>query len=166
MRDHGEIVAISVRRRGSRSPGAKGVSGLVAGVLLVCGVACGSGNSSPAAPSPAPVATPAPVPAPPPAPTPPPSSVRVVTITSSGVNPGDVQTAVGTRVMFVNNDTIAHDIMGGPDPTRPDCHEIDSVGFLSPGQSRQTAPFERARLCEYHDHSYHSTLFNGRILIQ
>ena len=82
------------------------------------------------------------------------------------MNPGDVQTAVGTRVMFVNNDTIAHDIMGGPDPTRPDCHEIDSVGFLSPGQSRQTAPFERARRCEYHDHSYHSTLFNGRILIQ
>lgn len=92
--------------------------------------------------------------------------MRVVTITASGVNPGDVQTAVGTRVMFVNNDTIAHDIMGGPDPTRPDCHEIDSVGFLSPGQSRQTAPFERARLCEYHDHSYHSTIFNGRILIQ
>jgi len=92
--------------------------------------------------------------------------MRVVTISSSGVNPGEVQTGLGTRVMFVNNDTIAHDIMGGPDPARPDCHEIDSVGFLSPGQSRQTAPFERARLCEYHDHSFHSTVFNGRILIQ
>jgi hypothetical protein len=75
--------------------------------------------------------------------------MRVVTISSGGVNPGEVQTGLGTRVMFVNNDTIAHDIMGGPDPTRPDCHEIDSVGFLSPGQSRQTAPFERSRLCEY-----------------
>lgn len=74
--------------------------------------------------------------------------------------------AVGTRVMFVNNDSIPHDIMGGPDPARPDCHEIDAVGFLTPGQSRQTAPFPQARLCEYHDHSYHSTLFNGRILIQ
>jgi plastocyanin len=162
MPDHGEIVAISVPRPSGRLPGAKAVSSLVAGVLLVCGIACGSGDSSPAAPSPAPAPTSAPAPAPVPAP----PSVRVVTITSSGVNPGDVQTAVGTRVMFVNNDTIAHDIRGGPDPTRPDCHEIDSVGFLSPGQSRQTAPFERARLCEYHDHSYHSTLFNGRILIQ
>ena len=89
-----------------------------------------------------------------------------MTISSSGVSPGDVQTAVGTRVMFVNNDSIPHDIMGGPDPTRPDCHEIDSVGFLTPGQSRQTAPFPHARLCEYHDHSFHSPLFNGRILIQ
>ena len=92
--------------------------------------------------------------------------MRVVTISSGGVNPGEVQTGLGTRVMFLNNDTIAHDIMGGPDPSRPDCHEIDSVGFLSPGQSRQTAPFERSRLCEYHDHSFHSIRFNGRILIQ
>ena len=96
----------------------------------------------------------------------PPPAVRLVTISAGGVAPQEVQTAVGTRVMFINNDTIAHDIMGGPDPTRPDCHEIDSVGFLSPGQSRQTAPFAQARLCEYHDHSFHSTLFNGRILIQ
>ena len=164
MRDHGEIVAIRVRRQVGRLPGAKAVSGLVAGVLVVCCATCGSGDTSPAAPSPVAAPTPAPGPAPAPAPAPP--SVRVVTITSTGVNPGDVQTSVGSRVMFVNNDSIAHDIMGGPDPTRPDCHEIDSVGFLSPGQSRLTAPFERARLCEYHDHSYHSTLFNGRILIQ
>lgn len=155
---------VGVCRSGARLPRAKGVSRFVAGVLLVCAAACGSDYSSPSAPSPAPAATPSPAPAPAPSPAPP--ATRVVTITSSGVNPGDVQTAVGTRVMFVNNDTIAHDIMGGPDPTRPDCHEIDSVGFLSPGQSRQTAPFPQARLCEYHDHSYHSTLFNGRILIQ
>jgi plastocyanin len=89
-----------------------------------------------------------------------------VTISSSGVSPSDVQTAVGTRVMFVNNDSIPHDIMGGPDPARPDCHEIDSVGFLTPGQRRETAPFPQARLCEYHDHSFHSPVFNGRILIQ
>ena len=42
--------------------------------------------------------------------------------------------------MFVNSDVIPHDIMGGPDPNRPDCHEIDAVGFLTPGQSRMTAP--------------------------
>ena len=73
---------------------------------------------------------------------------------------------VGGSVTFVNNDTIPHDIMGGPDPSRPDCHEIDSVAFLTPGQSRQTAPFPSARTCEYHDHSFHSLLFNGRIVIQ
>ena len=151
-------------RSGARLPRAKGVSSFVAAVLLVCATACGSDYDSPSAPSPAPAPAPVPAPAPTPVPAPPP--MRVVTISSSGVTPGEVQTGLGTRVMFVNNDTIAHDIMGGPDPTRPDCHEIDSVGFLSPGQSRQTAPFERARLCEYHDHSFHSTAFNGRILIQ
>jgi hypothetical protein len=90
----------------------------------------------------------------------------VVTISSSGVSPGELETAVGTSVIFVNNDVIPHDIKGGPDPSQPDCREIDSVGFLTPGQSRQTAPFPHARLCEYHDHYYHSPLFGGRILIQ
>ena len=70
------------------------------------------------------------------------------------------------RITFVNNDAIPHDIMGGPDPSRPDCHEIDAVGFLTPGQSRQTAPFERARRCDYHDHAFHSPLFSGRIVIE
>jgi plastocyanin len=90
----------------------------------------------------------------------------VVTITSNGVSPGEIRTAVGSRVTFVNNDSIPHDIMGGPDPARPDCREIDSVGFLTPGQSRMTAPFERARLCEYHDHAFHAPAFNGRIVIE
>ena len=92
--------------------------------------------------------------------------MRVVTISASGVSPGDVETAVGTSVMFINNDNIPHDIKGGPDPSRPDCREIDAVGFLTPGQSRQTAALPEARLCEYHDHYYHSPLFGGRILIQ
>jgi len=165
MSNHGEFVTRGVPGPGRRLPGAKGVSSLVAAALVVCGMACGSGKS-PSAPTAGPAPPPAPLPAPvPPAPVPPPA-VRLVTISAGGVAPQEVQTAVGTRVMFINNDTIAHDIMGGPDPTRPDCHEIDSVGFLSPGQSRQTAPFAQARLCEYHDHSFHSTLFNGRILIQ
>jgi plastocyanin len=90
----------------------------------------------------------------------------VVTIRSTGVTPAEVTTGVGTRVTFVNNDTIPHDIMGGPDPAHPDCREIDSVGFLAPGQSRQTSPFPAARMCEYHDHSFHSPVFNGRILVQ
>lgn len=68
--------------------------------------------------------------------------------------------------MFVNNDAIPHDILGGPDPFTPGCPEIDAVGFLTPGQSRQTAAFDRATTCDYHDHFFHSPLFNGRILIQ
>ena len=67
---------------------------------------------------------------------------------TSGVNPGEVQTGLGTRVMFVNNDTIAHDIMGGPDPTRPDCREIDSVGFSLARPKPADSAVQQARLCE------------------
>jgi hypothetical protein len=73
---------------------------------------------------------------------------------------------VSGRVTFVNNDSIPHDVAGGPDPAHPDCHEIDAVGFLTPGQSRQTAPLPAARICEYHDHGFHSPLFNGLITIR
>jgi hypothetical protein len=73
---------------------------------------------------------------------------------------------VGGTVTFANNDSINHDVAGGPDPEHRDCPEIDAVGFLTPGQSRQTQPFSRARTCEFHDHGFHSPLFNGRIIIQ
>jgi plastocyanin len=104
---------------------------------------------------------PAPGPAPAPAPVPP-----RVTITANGVDPASITVPVGTRVTFVNSDAIPHDIAGGPDPFHPDCRQIDAVGFLTPGQSRQTDPLPDARTCEYHDHGFHSPLFNGRIVIQ
>jgi plastocyanin len=88
-----------------------------------------------------------------------------VTITSTTVSPGEIVVAVGSRVTFVNNDALPHDIQGGPDPSRPDCLEINQVGFLSPGQSRQTAPLPEARTCEYHDHA-HSAHVKGRIVIR
>jgi hypothetical protein len=74
--------------------------------------------------------------------------------------------AVGERVTFINNDVQPHDIAGGPDPATPDCREIDAVGFLVPGQSRQTAPLPIARTCDYHDHQNHAPIFTGRIVIR
>ena len=129
-----------------------GRKAISAGVIALLTAACGSysGTGSPSAP------TAASAPAAPP----------TVTITSNGVSPKEVVIAVGGRVTFVNNDTIPHDVAGGPDPANPDCREIDAVGFLTPGQSRQTAPLPTARTCEYHDHGFHSALFNGRIVIR
>jgi len=77
-----------------------------------------------------------------------------------------VSVSVGGRVTFFNNDTIPHDVAGGPDPAHPDCPEIDAVGFLTPGQRRETRSFPAARTCEFHDHGFHSTIFNGRIVIR
>lgn len=99
--------------------------------------------------------------------TPPPAApAATVSITPAGMRPSVLTVAIGTRVTFVNNDVIPHDIAGGPDPQNPDCHEIDAAGFLTPGQSRQTAPLPVARDCDYHDHSFHSALFTGRILVR
>jgi plastocyanin len=82
------------------------------------------------------------------------------------VNPREITVAVGDQVTFVNNDMQPHDTAGGSDPATRDCPEIDAVGFLLPGQSRQTAPMRSARTCDYHDHMNHSPIFNGRIFIR
>jgi plastocyanin len=124
--------------------------------LSASAFACGGSSSSSEAPTPPTAPTPAPV-----APV-----VPTVSILPSGVTPREIAVAVGDRVTFVNNDVQPHDTAGGPDPATPDCPEIDAVGFLLPGQSRQTAPMKSARTCDYHDHGNHAAIFNGRIVIR
>jgi plastocyanin len=101
-----------------------------------------------------------------PSPSPSPSG-SVVTVTATGVSPLVVTIPVGGRVTFTNADTRPHDFSGGPDPSRPECPEIDAAGFVVPGQSRQTDVFTMARTCEYHDHAYIGVAaFSGRIVVQ
>lgn len=101
---------------------------------------------------------------PPPSPSP---AGSVVTVTAAGVSPPVVTIQVGGRVTFTNADTRPHDFSGGPDPSRPECPEIDVAGFVVPGQSRQTGVFTVARTCEYHDHAYLGVAaFSGRIVVQ
>ena len=132
--------------------GRKALSGLVTIALVAVASACGSGSTSPTSPN----ASPVPGPAGPP----------TVRITTAGVNPTEIAVRVGDRVTFINEDVQPHDVAGGPDIAHPDCREIDAVGFLVTGQSRQTAPLPEARICDYHDHSNHAPIFNGRIVIR
>ena len=143
--------------------------------LAIAAAGCGSSGGpspsavpSPGAPAPAPAPIPSPSPAPAPAPAAPPSTASV-SISQFGLIPVEATVAVGGRVTFLNNDALPHDIQGGPDPDHRDCPEIDVVGFLTPGQSRQTSPLMTARTCECHDHSaaqdeHHG--FGGRIVIR
>lgn len=39
-----------------------------------------------------------------------------------------------------------------PHPEHTDCIEINQVGFLSAGQSRQTGNLNTVRTCGFHDH--------------
>jgi hypothetical protein len=58
-------------------------------------------------------------------------------------------------------------MLGGPDHTRLDCPEVDVVGFLVPGQSRETAVFTTPRTCEFHDHNnLGNPAFQGRIIVR
>lgn len=86
------------------------------------------------------------------APTPTPVPGTTVTITSAGVSPKHLEVALGSRVLFINNDTRNHNIGSDPHPDHTDCPVINQVGLLRPGQQRETGNFVIARVCGYHDH--------------
>lgn len=75
-----------------------------------------------------------------------------IAITASGASPKSIAVARGTQVTFVNGDSRAHAMHSDPHPEHGDCPEIDQVGHLTPGQSRQTGNLNTPRACGYHDH--------------
>jgi plastocyanin len=119
-------------------------------------VACGKDSSS-ASPSatPTPTATATPMPA------------LTITITSTGASPKTLTVAAGSQVTFVNNDSIDHQMYSDPHPEHTDCPELDSVGYLAPGQSRQTENLNTVRSCGFHDHiHFDNNALKGSITIQ
>ncbi|MBZ5556775.1 MAG: hypothetical protein LAO77_05810 [Acidobacteriia bacterium] len=96
------------------------------------------------------------------------SNVTTIVITSSGaVCPANITVARGAQVTFVNQDKIGHDMFSDPHPDHNDCPEINQVGHLEPGQSRQTGNLVIARVCGYHDHVlFTNTALQGKITIQ
>ena len=97
----------------------------------------------------------------------PPTQTNSITISGSGVNPKNIQIAIGTRVLFINDDTRSHSMDSDPHPEHTDCPEINQVGFLSPGQRRETGNFVQARTCGFHDHDRPDTAaLKGNISIK
>jgi plastocyanin len=85
-------------------------------------------------------------------PTNPSTPIQTITITAAGVSPKTVTVDVGGRVRFINNDTSIHLLGSDPHPDHTECPEINQVGFLLPGQSRETGNFVQPRACGFHDH--------------
>jgi plastocyanin len=135
-----------------------------AALISLVAPSCGGSNDSPSSPTP----TPAPAPAPTPAPTPAPGgSTATITITASGVSPRSVTVSAGGRVTFVNNDTRPHDMSSNPHPLHTDCPAINQVGFLQPGQTRETGNLTTVRTCGFHDHNRDTdTSLQGTIVTQ
>ena len=75
-----------------------------------------------------------------------------ITITAAGASPRDVTVPVGSRVMFVNNDTRSHNMASDPHPTHENCPPLNDVGFIAAGASKATGNLTIARTCGFHDH--------------
>ncbi len=104
---------------------------------------------------------------PPAGPSPPPSNPNTFTITAAGVSPKEIAVQPGTRVLFHNTDSRLHDMTSDPHPDHSDCTEINSVGVLSPGQSRETGNLVAVRTCGFHDHGDpDNSGLKGRIVIR
>ena len=98
---------------------------------------------------------------------PPSDASATITITSTGVSPGEVRVPFGSRVRFVNNDTRPHAITSDPIDLHTDCPAINEVGTIAAGQSGTTGRLENIRTCGFHDHNNESDpTWRGRIIVQ
>ena len=92
---------------------------------------------------------------------------NTITITSAGASPRNIEIALGTRVLFVNNDSRSHNMTSDPHPAHDQCPDLNQVGFLSPGERRETGNLVIARTCGFHDHDAPSQgLLTGQIVIK
>ncbi len=119
-------------------------------VLAVAATAVGCGGGGPSGPSP------------------PPDNPNRITISAAGaVSPVELVVAPGTRVLFVNNHSRSHQMTSDPHPDHQDCPEINQVGLLGAGQSRETGNLIAVRTCGFHDHDNpNDTRLQGRIVIR
>lgn len=122
-------------------------------LLLLLVTSCGGGYSTPTTPTP-------------------PSNPYTFTLTSGGVSPKELTVPLGTRVLFVNNDSRRHDMASDPHPDHDLCTELNSVGVLNPGENRETGNLVAARTCGFHDHdnppptTQAGNIWTGRIMIR
>jgi hypothetical protein len=90
-----------------------------------------------------------------------------IAVTANGFDVHDVRIFQGSRLTFTNNDAAPHEILSDPFHVHTDCPEINRVGFIVPGQSRQTDPFGVVRACGFHDHTHEGDLvFHGVVYVE
>jgi len=82
----------------------------------------------------------------------PPVQTTTVTITAAGASPRNIQIAPGSRILFINNDSRSHNMTSDPHPEHDECPTINQVGFLAPGERRETGNMVEVRVCGFHDH--------------
>lgn len=126
-------------------------------IVAATAVACGGSSSTPTTPTTTTPPT-----------TTPPASTATITIGADGrVTPSSVTIARGGRVEFVNSHNRNHEMNSDPHPEHSDCPDINQVGFLQPGQRKQTGNLNTARTCGFHDHNQPGNAgLRGSVIIQ
>ena len=122
-----------MRRFGTRAGGLV----LAAGMAMVA--ACGGGSSS-SSTSPSGACTPS-------------TSANTLVIQNNTICPAALTVSRGTQVTILNSDSRTHEMDSDPHPEHTDCPELNQIGFLNPGQSRQSGNLNTARKCGMHGHA-------------
>jgi plastocyanin len=119
-------------------------------VLAVASLSCGGSDGSPNPP------------------TNPTTNPYTVTISGSGiVGPKELTVPPGSRVLFVNSHSGRHNMTSDPHPDHLDCPELNQVGLLNAGQSRESGNLVTVRTCGFHDHDDPNNVnLRGSIIIR
>ena len=137
-----------MRWAGSKSAGRLALSLVLA--LSITLSSCGGGSAGP-----------------PTQPSPPGTTFRITIGANGVVSPTELVVPPGTRVLFTNNHNRSHDMTSDPHPDHDICTDINQVGFLSPGQSRETGNMVIVRSCGFHDHlDFDNRSLQGRIVVR
>jgi hypothetical protein len=91
-----------------------------------------------------------------------------ITISSGGVvSPRELTVPPGSRVLIVNSHSRRHDMTSDPHPDHLDCPELNQIGVLNPGQSRESGNLVTVRTCGFHDHDDPTNVsLRGSIIIR
>ena len=73
-------------------------------------------------------------------------------IQNNTICPSTLTVSRGTQLTILNSDSRSHEMTSDPHPEHTDCTELNSIGFLNTGQSRQSGNLNIARKCGIHDH--------------
>jgi hypothetical protein len=115
------------------------LSGVGVAVTVAVMAACGS-SSSPSSTSPSGSCTPS-------------ANANTLVIQNNAICPQALTLTRGSQLTILNSDSRTHDMDSDPHPEHTDCPELNQIGFLNPGQSRQSGNLNTARKCGLHDHS-------------
>jgi len=79
-------------------------------------------------------------------------NATTILVVNNAACPQALTVARGTRVTFINNDSRDHEMNSDPHPEHTDCAELNQIGHLTTGQSRETGNLNTPRRCGFHDH--------------